>query len=164
MRLDQYLAARLTDLSRSKIQNFIKLGLVTIDGKPVKSSLILQGKETIECQFEPELQDESIIGEEMDLNILYEDDVLAVINKPTGLVVHPGNGNHTGTLLNGLIHHFRKLSHTDSHRPGIVHRLDKGTSGIIIIAKNDKVHDALSLQFNLGLSLIIVLELVNKQS
>ena len=148
LRLDQYLAGKLPDFSRSKIQNFIKLGQVTIDGEPVKSSLILQGKEAIECHFEPELQNDSIIGEVMSLEILYEDDFLAVINKPAGLVVHPGSGNHTGTLLNGLIHHFQKLSHKDSHRPGIVHRLDKGTSGLILVAKNDKVHDALSLQFN----------------
>ena len=148
LRLDQYLSGKLPDLSRSKIQNFIKLGQVTIDGEPVKSSLILQGKEAIECHFEPEMQNDSIIGEVMSLDILYEDDCLAVINKPAGLVVHPGSGNHTGTLLNGLIHHFQKLSHENSHRPGIVHRLDKDTSGIIVIAKNDKVHDALSLQFN----------------
>ena len=148
LRLDKYLAAKLPDFSRSKIQNFIKLGQVTIGGEPVKSSLILQGKETVECQFESESQNDTIIGEAMNLDILYEDDFLAVIDKPAGLVVHPGSGNHTGTLLNGLIYHFQTLSHKDSHRPGIVHRLDKDTSGIIVIAKNDKVHDALSLQFN----------------
>ena len=148
LRLDQYLTGKLPDLSRSKIQNFIKLGQVTIDGEPVKSSLILQGKETVECHFEPKVQDELISGESMDLNILYEDDVLAVINKPSGLVVHPGSGNRSGTLLNGLIRYFQALSYKDSHRPGIVHRLDKDTSGIILIAKNDMVHDALSLQFN----------------
>ena len=113
LRLDQYLSGKLPDFSRSKIQYFIKLGQVTIDGKPVKSSLILQGKETVECHFEPEIQNDSIIGEVMSLDILYEDDCLAVINKPAGLVVHPGSGNHTGTLLNGLIYHFKKLSHKD---------------------------------------------------
>ena len=81
--------------------------------------------------------------------ILYEDNSLAVINKPVGLVVHPGSGNRSGTLLNGLVYHFKQLSRTGSHRPGIVHRLDKDTSGIIVIAKNDKIHDALSQQFNL---------------
>ena len=148
LRLDQYLSGKLADFSRSKIQNFIKLGQVTIDGEPVKSSFRLQGKETIECFFEPDKKNDSIIGEVMSLDILYEDDLLAVINKPAGLVVHPGSGNHTGTLLNGLIHHFQMLSHKDSHRPGIVHRLDKDTSGVIVIAKNDNVHDELSLQFN----------------
>ena len=149
LRLDQYLAGKLPDYSRSKIQNYIKLGQVTIDGEPVKSSLILQGKEIIECQFTSELQNDSIKAEVMDLDILYEDNVLAVINKPAGLVVHPGSGNSSGTLLNGLIHHFNELSHINIERPGIVHRLDKNTSGVIIIAKNDKVHDVLSQQFNL---------------
>ena len=149
LRLDQYLADKLPDFSRSKIQRFIKLGQVTIDGEPVKSSLILQGEEIIECHFIPELQDSLIKGEPIDLNIIYEDDALAVINKPAGLVVHPGSGNRSGTLLNGLVFHFKLLSHSNSHRPGIVHRLDKDTSGIIIIAKNDMVHDALSQQFNL---------------
>lgn len=148
LRLDQYLAGKLPDFSRSKIQNFIKLGQVTIDGEPVKSSLILQGKETIECHFKPEKQNDTILGEAMNLKILYEDNCFAVIDKPAGIVVHPGSGNHTGTLLNGLIYHFKILSHQDSHRPGIVHRLDKGTSGVILVAKNDKVHDLLSLQFN----------------
>ena len=148
LRLDQYLAVKLPDVSRTKIQNFIKLGQVTIDGEPVKSSFILQGKETVECNFEPELQDDPIMGEAMSLDILYEDDFLVVINKSAGIVVHPGHGNQSGTLLNGLIHHFQALSYKDSHRPGIVHRLDKDTSGVILVAKNDKVHDDLSLQFN----------------
>jgi len=148
LRLDQYLSYKLPDISRSKIQNFIKLGQVTVDGKPMKSSLILQGEESIECHFEPEIRDNTITGESMDLNIIYEDDYLVVINKPAGLVVHPGSGNWSGTLLNGLIHHFNKLSRQDSLRPGIIHRLDKDTSGIIIIAKNDKVHDSLSEQFS----------------
>ena len=148
LRLDQYLANKLTSLSRSKIQDLIKLGQITIDGKFVKSSFILRGTETIECYLESKQQDERNCGEEMDLDIIYEDDVLAAINKPSGLVVHPGIGNHSGTLLNGLIHHFQLLSHIKPNRPGIVHRLDKETSGIILVAKNDKAHDALSLLFN----------------
>ena len=109
---------------------------------------MLQGEETIECNFKPEKQNDIILGEAMDLEIIYEDDSLAVINKPAGLVVHPGSGNHNGTLLNGLIYHFTTLSHKDSHRPGIVHRLDKDTSGLILVAKNDMTHNALSQQFN----------------
>ena len=149
LRLDKYLAIKLPTLSRSKIQHFIKIGQVTIAGEPVKSSLLLQGEEIIECHFTPEMKDESINAEAMNLDIIYEDDALAVINKPAGLVVHPGSGNRTGTLLNGLVYHFKKLSHSNSHRPGIVHRLDKDTSGIIIIAKNDMIHHTLSQQFNL---------------
>ena len=148
LRLDQYLTEKLPDLSRSKIQNLIKLGQVKIDGKAVKPSLMLHGDEQIECMFEPEPRGEELAAEPMDLDIIYEDDDLAVINKPSGLVVHPGSGNRSGTLLNGLVHHFDQLSREDSFRPGIVHRLDKDTSGVILIAKNDKTHNALSEQFN----------------
>ena len=149
LRLDQYLTDKLPTFSRSKIQHYIKNGQVTIDGKPVKSSLLLQGKEVVECHFTSDTKDKSINAEAMNLDIIYEDDALAVINKPPGLVVHPGSGNRSGTLLNGLVDHFKELSHSKSHRPGIVHRLDKNTSGVIVIAKNDMVHDALSQQFNL---------------
>ena len=148
LRLDQYLVKQLPDYSRSKIQNYIKMGQVTINGMAAKSSLILQGNETIECRFENQPIDNSIIPEQMEIDILYEDDYLAVINKPAGLVVHPGSGNHSGTLLNGLKYHFNNLSRKDSLRPGIVHRLDKETSGAIIVAKNDYSHDQLSKQFN----------------
>ena len=148
LRLDKYLAEKLPDLSRSKIQNLIKLGQVKIDGKAVKPSLMLHGDEKIECMFEPEPSGEELVAEPINLDIIYEDDDLAVINKPSGLVVHPGSGNRSGTLLNGLVHHFDQLSREDSFRPGIVHRLDKDTSGVILIAKNDKTHNALSQQFN----------------
>ena len=147
LRIDQYLANKLPDISRSKIQNLIKLGQVTINGEPVKSSLILQGNEAIECKFQAQIIDESIAGEVMDLNIIFEDDYLAVINKPTGLVVHPGSGNWSGTLLNGLVHHFNNLSRQDSMRPGIVHRLDRDTTGIILVAKSDVAHRKMSKLF-----------------
>ena len=134
LRLDQYLAQQLPDYSRSKIQNFIKKGQVTINGETGKPSQILKGNETVECHFDYDTVDESIIPEQMSLDICYEDDHLVVINKPAGLVVHPGSGNHTGTLLNGLVYHFQQLSREDSLRPGIVHRLDKDTSGVILVA------------------------------
>ena len=148
LRLDQYLVEQLPDYSRSKIQNYIKQGQVTINGAIGKPSLILQGNETVECHFAPNIVNESIIPEKINLDILYEDDHIIVINKPSGLVVHPGNGNHTGTLLNALLYHFKKLSRKKTTRPGIVHRLDKETSGVIIVAKNDKSHDHLGEQFN----------------
>ena len=149
LRLDQYLAGKLPTYSRSKIQHYIKNGQVSIDGNPAKSSLLLRGSEFIECHFTSDIKNESINAESMNLDIIYEDDALAVINKPAGLVVHPGSGNYSGTLLNGLLYHFKQLSHSNSDRPGIVHRLDKDTSGVIIIAKNDMAHNALSQQFNL---------------
>jgi len=148
LRLDQFLVEQLPEYSRSKIQNYIKKGQVTIDGETGKPSLILQGNETVECQFVSVPLNKPIIQEQMSLDILYEDDHMVVINKPAGLVVHPGNGNHSGTLLNGILYHFHKLSREDSIRPGIVHRLDKDTSGVILIAKNDQSHDQLGKQFN----------------
>ena len=148
LRLDHYLAQQLPDYSRSKIQNFIKQGQVTINGETGKPSQILKGDETVECHFEHDTVDKSIIPEQMSLDISYEDDHLVVINKPAGLVVHPGSGNHTGTLLNGLVYHFQQLSREDSLRPGIVHRLDKDTSGVILVAKNNASHDQLAQQFN----------------
>ena len=148
IRLDQYLTQKLPEYSRSKIQQYIKLGQVTINGEVSKPSSILQGNEKVECNFEPIAGEIDIIPEKIDLNILYEDDHLVVVNKPTGLVVHPGSGNYSGTLLNGLKYHFNSLSRSDSQRPGIVHRLDKETSGVILIAKTDKAHDHLSSQFS----------------
>ena len=149
LRIDQYLADKLPNISRSKIQNFIKLGQVTINGKPVKSSLILHGNEAIECRIQTEIKNENLSGELMDLKIIYEDDCIAVINKPAGLVVHPGTGNKSGTLLNGLLYHFNTLSRRDSIRPGIIHRLDKDTSGVFIIAKNRQTAQLLTSLFRL---------------
>jgi len=148
IRLDQYLVKMLPDYSRSKIQSFIKLGQVQISGEPVKPSLLLNGSEIINCNFTKLLNNDELLKQEMELDIIYEDDSLAVINKPSGLVVHPGSGNHSNTLLNGILYHFEKLSRDQSFRPGIVHRLDKETSGVILIAKNDKTHDNLSQQFS----------------
>ena len=150
LRLDQYLSKQLPNFSRSKIQYHIRMGQVTIDGKKVKSSLILQGNETIICCFEDKDDDIPLAAEKMNLNIIYEDDCFAAINKPAGLVVHPGSGNYSGTLLNGLLYHFHELSMLNSSRPGIVHRLDKETSGVILIAKQDQFHENLSKQFHDG--------------
>ena len=147
-RLDQYLVAKLPDLSRSKIQYFIKIGQITIDGKTVKASCVLHGNETVKCCLEPVPQNDQVEPESMDLEIIFEDDHLAAINKPSGLIVHPGSGNWTGTLLNGLKYHFKQLSKENTPYPGIVHRLDKDTSGVILIAKNDQIHGAISDQFN----------------
>jgi len=148
LRLDQYLVEKLSGYSRSKIQNYIKSGQVTINGETGKPSLILRGNETVECHFEPGMDDESIIPEKISLDIIYEDNHLVVINKRAGMVVHPGSGNHTGTLLNGILYHFKELSRQETSRPGIVHRLDKDTSGVILVAKNDQSHNQLGKQFD----------------
>jgi len=146
IRLDQFLVKKLADVSRSKIQLAIKSGQVLVDGKKLKPSAILKGNEKVEGELLVEAQDE-IIGEDIPLDILYEDKDLAIINKIPGMVVHPGNGNYNGTLVNALVCHFKSLSGLNHSRPGIVHRLDKDTSGIIVIAKNDKSHQRLSGQF-----------------
>jgi 23S rRNA pseudouridine1911/1915/1917 synthase len=146
IRLDQFLVKKLSDVSRSKIQLAIKSGQVLVDGEKLKSSAILKGDEKVEGELLVEIN-EDIIAENIPLNILYEDDDLAIINKIPGMVVHPGSGNYNGTLVNALVFHFQALSGLNDSRPGIVHRLDKDTSGVIVIAKNDKSHQHLSQQF-----------------
>tara|TARA_B100000945_G_C20317710_1_gene566033 strand:+ start:125 stop:1087 length:963 start_codon:yes stop_codon:yes gene_type:complete len=147
IRLDQYLSSKYTNLSRSKIQNLIKSGNVKIDGKCVKSSLLLKGNENIEMIYEDSIDEINILPEEIDLDIIYEDLSLIALNKPAGLVVHPGNGNHKGTLLNGLIYYYNNLLSLSNNMPGIVHRLDKNTSGVILVAKSDDAHQFISNQF-----------------
>ncbi|TXR49352.1 RluA family pseudouridine synthase [Phyllobacterium endophyticum] len=149
-RLDAWLSARLApDLSRNRIQSLIGEGQVSIDGTPVletKHKLREGLRITIEI---PEPHDATPKGEDIALDIVYEDTDLIVINKPAGLVVHPGNGNWTGTLVNALLHHCGDtLSGIGGvRRPGIVHRLDKETSGVMVVAKNDLAHRHLSAQF-----------------
>lgn len=149
-RLDQWLAARLSpDLSRSRVQSLIADGHVKVDGTPVLEAKykLRDGMSIILTLPEPEPAEPQ--GEDIPLDILHEDDDLIVINKPAGLVVHPGNGNWTGTLVNALIHHCGDtLSGIGGvKRPGIVHRLDKDTSGVMVVAKNDHAHRHLSEQF-----------------
>jgi 23S rRNA pseudouridine1911/1915/1917 synthase len=146
IRLDQFLVKKLADVSRSKIQLAIKSGQILVDGENLKSSTILKGDEKVEGVLLVKVEDE-ILSENIPLDILYEDDDLAIINKISGMVVHPGSGNYNGTLVNALIYHFKSLSGLNNSRPGIVHRLDKDTSGVILIAKNDKSHQHLSNQF-----------------
>lgn len=141
IRLDKYLNEEL-ELSRSTIKKMIDEHLITINNKPAKASLLIKLGDTIEVTF----KEEEIVceQEEMPLDIVYEDDFLAIINKPSGLVVHPAVGNPRHTLVNGLLYHFNKLSSKNTIRPGIVHRLDKDTSGLMIVAKDDKTHDILA--------------------
>ena len=141
-RLDQYLSEKL-DYSRTKIVKAIKDGDILVNNKEVSPSYKLKDGDLITVsEFSEEQID--LVPEKMDLDIVYEDDYLAVINKPSGMVVHPAVGNWSHTLVNGLLYHFNSVSKDKSIRPGIVHRLDKDTSGLMIVAKNDKVHDLLS--------------------
>ncbi|MBB6356926.1 RluA family pseudouridine synthase [Aminobacter aganoensis] len=150
LRLDQWLAARLApDLSRSRVQALIKQGAVSVGGKVVDEAKrrLAPGDQVAIDMPEPEPAEPE--GEKIALDILFEDDELIVINKPAGLVVHPGAGNWTGTLVNALIHHCGdSLSGIGGvKRPGIVHRLDKETSGVMVVAKTDRAHKSLSEAF-----------------
>ncbi len=147
-RLDHYLKEMLPDISRTKIQKLIKFGLIRVDDFIVKPSFVLKNKVVVSYDDSSTLdKDENLYPEKMDLDIIYEDSHIAVINKPAGTVVHPGIGNRSGTLLNGMLYHFDKLSTIDNHRPGVIHRLDKFTSGIIVFAKTDMSHYFISNQF-----------------
>lgn len=146
-RLDHFLSGRLTDLSRSYIQRLVTEGHVRINGQIKKPGYRLKSGEQIELTLPaPEAID--IIPESIPLDILYEDTDIVVINKPAGLVVHPAPGHFTGTLVHGLLAHLRHLSSIGGRlRPGIVHRLDKDTSGVLLVTKNDTAHKDISKQF-----------------
>lgn len=147
-RLDHWLRARLPHLSRGAIQRLIEHGDVRVNGKTVKSTHTPRAGESVEIRF-PEPREASAQAEDIPLDVLFEDETLLVVNKPPGLVVHPAAGHDSRTLVNALLHHCRgALSGIGGvARPGIVHRLDKDTSGCLVIAKNDETHLALSSQF-----------------
>ncbi len=147
-RLDHFLRDKLTDVSRGTIQRLIEEGQITIDGKKVKATHHPRAGEIIEIRF-PEAKPAEAQAENIPLDILFEDKDLLVLNKPAGLVVHPAAGHEEGTLVNALLHHCAgKLSGIGGvARPGIVHRLDKDTSGCVVVAKNDAAHLKLAEQF-----------------
>lgn len=147
-RLDAWLRGRLPGLSRGGIQRLMEEGHIRVNGKPVKPTHTPRAGERVEIEL-PEPKPAEALPEAIALDILYEDEVLLVLNKPPGLVVHPASGHETRTLVNALLHHCRgELSGIGGvARPGIVHRLDKDTSGCLVVAKNDATHLALSAQF-----------------
>lgn len=147
-RLDVFLSQEMGGESRAAVQRLIETGHVLVDGKTVRPSLKLRGGERIEVDIPPPLPAEPQ-AEDIPLEVLYEDSDLIVINKAAGMVVHPGAGNTSGTLVNALLSHCRDLAGIGGElRPGIVHRLDKGTSGVLVAAKHDRAHQALSEQFS----------------
>src|SRR5438067_505513 len=147
MRLDQFLARELPQFSRSRIQQLIRNNFVTLNGSPARPRDAIRAGDRIELN-EPPPEKIDAAPEAIPLEITYEDDDLIVINKQPGLVVHPGAGQPRGTLVNALLHHFPKLSGIGGkERPGIVHRLDKETSGCLVVAKTDEAHRKLSEQF-----------------
>ncbi|MFZ5980882.1 MAG: RluA family pseudouridine synthase [Candidatus Zixiibacteriota bacterium] len=146
-RLDKYLSALdEVGLTRTRLQKLIDEGKIFVEGRPVPSRYKLRGGETIYITITSQSRPE-IAGENIPLDIVYEDEHLAVVDKPPGMVTHPGAGNYTGTLVNALIFHFKKLSSISGEdRPGIVHRLDKNTSGLLVVAKTDDIYLALQKQ------------------
>lgn len=153
-RLDHFLVLHLPETSRSRLQQLISQGKVLVDGKVAKPSFHLRGSERIEIVGEVERPPLRAMAEEIPLDIVYEDEDLAVVNKPAGMMVHAGAGateaaQNRGTLVNALLHRFGTLSGVGGElRPGIVHRLDKNTSGLIVVAKNDAAHRALATEFS----------------
>lgn len=145
-RIDKALASIQQDWSRTQIQGFVQEGLVVVNGSPIKAKYKVQEGDEITVT-PPEPEPLEIIAEDLNLDIVYEDSDVLVVNKPKGMVVHPAPGHTTGTLVNGLMYHCKDLSGINGvMRPGIVHRIDKDTSGLLMVAKNDKAHESLVQQ------------------
>ena len=147
LRIDKYLMNFVENATRTKIQAAAKNGSIEVNGIVVKSNYKVKPLDDIKVKFEYPPHENLLVAENIDLDIVYEDDDLVVLNKPAGMVVHPGHGNYSGTLINGLIYHFENLPKNSSNRPGLVHRLDKDTSGLLVVAKNDNSMVHLSNQF-----------------
>ncbi|MFN7133506.1 MAG: pseudouridine synthase, partial [Myxococcales bacterium] len=146
-RLDAFLARAAPELSRSRLKSLIDDGRVQVDGAPAKPSRLLKGGEEIHLEI-PAPEPAAPVAQDIPLRVLYEDDSLVALDKPPGMVVHPAAGNRDGTLVNALLHHVRDLQGIGGElRPGIVHRLDKDTSGCLVVAKSDAALGALQAQF-----------------
>ena len=150
MRIDKFLIDRIPDTSRNRIQVAARNGNILVHGKPVKPNYKVKPFDDISIVLPYPVREIELIPEDIPLDIVYEDDELLVINKPAGLVVHPGYGNYTGTLVNALVYHFENLPNHKSNpssRPGLVHRLDKNTSGLMVVAKTEDTLTHLARQF-----------------
>ena len=147
LRIDKYLMNFVENATRTKIQAAAKNGSIKVNGVVVKSNYKVKPLDDIRVLFEYPPHENLLIAENIALDIVYEDDDLVVVNKPAGMVVHPGHGNYSGTLINALVYHFENLPKNSSNRPGLVHRLDKDTSGLLVVAKNDESMVHLSNQF-----------------
>ncbi len=150
IRVDKFLINNINDISRAKIQKIALNDLILVNNNPVKSNYKLKLNDFVFIKILPEKNNFNIKPQNIPLNIQYEDDDILIINKNAGLVVHPGSGNYDGTLVNGLIYHYKNLplSSSEFNRPGIVHRIDKNTSGLLVIAKNENSMRSLSKQFS----------------
>lgn len=141
MRLDAYLSGVFSDVSRTKLQTYIKNEFIKVNNKTIKPSYITRTDDEIRCDFDI-IENIVIKPEKIDIEIVYEDDNIAVVNKPSGMLTHPTSLEKTGTLVNALLYRFEQLSDLNGvYRPGIIHRLDRNTSGLLIIAKNNIAHE-----------------------
>ena len=149
LRVDKFLLNRLEDTSRNKIQNSAEQGYIQVNGKTVKSNYKVKPDDEVCVMFLSTSREVELIPQDIPINIIYEDDDVVVINKEAGMVVHPGYGNHKGTLVNALAFHFKNLPQNggDANRPGLVHRIDKNTTGLMVIAKNEPAMTHLCKQF-----------------
>jgi 23S rRNA pseudouridine1911/1915/1917 synthase len=149
LRIDKFLSDRLKNATRSRLQAAADEGKILVNKLPVKSSYKVKPGDEISIVMDYPRRELKIIPENIPLNIVYEDDSVIVLNKPAGLVVHPGHGNYSGTLVNALAYHFKELPlfNSDDPRPGLIHRIDKNTSGLLVVAKTTEAKVSLSLQF-----------------
>ncbi|MEL7588347.1 MAG: RluA family pseudouridine synthase [Prolixibacteraceae bacterium] len=149
LRIDKFLVNRIDHVSRNRIQQAADAGSILVNGKPEKSNYKVKPGDEVAIVMDYPRRELKIIPEDIPLNIVYEDDQLLVINKPAGLVVHPGHGNYTGTLVNGLAWYLKELPlfNNNDPRPGLVHRIDKNTSGLLVVAKTEMAKTSLGLQF-----------------
>jgi len=147
LRVDKFLMNRIENSTRNKIQIAAKNGAIFSNDKTVKSNYKVKPGDVIKVMFSHPPYENLLVGEKMNLEIVYEDSNLLVVNKPAGLVVHPGHGNSSGTLVNGLIYHVENLPTNSNERPGLVHRIDKDTSGLLVVAKTEFAMAHLSKQF-----------------
>ena len=147
LRVDKFLMNFIENATRNKIQQAAKDGHVWVNEAIVKSNYKVKAGDEVKVLFEHPPHEHLLVPEDIPLNIVYEDDVLLVVNKPAGMVVHPGHGNYSGTLINALIYHFDNLPANSNERPGLVHRIDKDTSGLLVIAKTEAAMTHLAKQF-----------------
>ena len=148
LRVDKFLMNRIENATRNKIQQAAVAGSIIVNDQPVKSNYRVKGGDVVRVLLTHPPHENLLVPEEMPLDIVYEDNALLVVNKPAGLVVHPGHGNYSGTLINGLLHHFGQLPKNSNDRPGLVHRIDKDTSGLLVVAKTENAMAHLAQQFH----------------
>ncbi|NER12348.1 RluA family pseudouridine synthase [Leptobacterium flavescens] len=147
LRVDKFLMNFIENATRNKIQQAAKNGNIWVNDQPVKSNHKVRANDEVKVLFEHPPYEYLLTPEDISLDIVYEDDVLLVVNKPAGMVVHPGHGNYSGTLINALVYHFENLPKNSNNRPGLVHRIDKDTSGLLVVAKTEEAMTHLARQF-----------------